>query len=152
MTKVSTYETLYEMAVQFADSSYLFSFVPDEEVNRQAAELVTSCQSVSPEDLKQLESARSLINYADATDQRDWDRRTLHRFVKGLLSDFHQSPKQYVYRPSKEGPDGDSWEVVGVHLDGFEDWVAYVSTETVALNLIAVLDNPSLVQEVSNAA
>lgn len=152
MSNVKTYESLYECTealVEIADS-----VDPDQrdEWLPKASEFVTLCQGVDVNDRSSLSNVQALLDYADGTDHRDWDLEELRQFAQNISGELECSEKRYTYRSSNEGPEGDSWEVYGVYLDGSEDWVGYVTTETVALNLIAVLNNPSLVQEVSNAA
>lgn len=153
MSTVKTFQNVYKFAQRLIMENGQIPSNLDCDLKANAADLVTLCQSVDSVDRENLPSVQALIVYADVTDQRDWDLDDINRLAENISDELESSDKRYGYRASKEGPDGDSWEVFGAYLDGSEDWVAYVTTETVAQTLVLVLEKPHLVQEeLSNVA
>lgn len=153
MKLVRTFEELFQKSESFVDLVNSGAANVQHSWMAAANEMVRLAQAVDREDRALLPAVQCLVDYAESVDHRDYDLIELRDMALRLAQELEDSGKQYTYRPSSEGPDGDSWEVFGVYLNGHEDWVAFVVTETVAQNLIAVLNNPALVaEEVANAA
>lgn len=120
------YPNLYRFAETLAEQ-----WIDSESVDlEKAKDLVSDIINV-PETAR-TEAMLSIIQYATAT--RVWDESEVAQWPEVVMEELSNSDKQYLYRP-----DGEHWEVYGVYASGEEDWVATVSTQSVAERLIHVL-------------
>lgn len=97
----------------------------------KANDLVSDIVNIPQTD--RTDAMERIVQYATAT--RVWDQSDVAQWPSVVMDELSNSDKQYRYRP-----DGEHWEVFGVYASGEEDWVATVSTQSVAERLIRALD------------
>ena len=102
--------------------------------------LVAACRQVDPRDLEQVPTVAHIISKADVALHigNELHSEACLGWPQAIIDELERSDKQYAYRPQ-----GEDWEVYGVHLSGEEDWLATVVTETVAAKLVVVMSPPS---------
>ena len=122
------YETLYNLA-----ESINTSWSEREAVDwSEAEQLVSLCREI--DNIKELPDINSIVEYAASNDE--WDSGVVANWPDIIITELESVDKQYTYRET-----GDKWEVYGIYLTGAEDWVASVETETVASNLVEMMNN-----------
>ena len=129
---MNPYETLYNIA-----ESINTSWSEREAVDwSEAEQLVSLCREI--DNIKELPGISSIVEYADANNE--WDSGVVAEWPDIIISELSEGDKTYSYRAS-----GESWEVFGTFPSGNEDWIATVETETIASNLVKMMNNPDLI-------
>ncbi len=128
---MKTYPSLYELATSI-NNAWIESNAIDWS---EAEQLVRECSQI--EDLSTLPNIKAILKYADENDE--WDSEIVARWTDEIILDLDSGDKYYLTREK-----GDYWEVIGILPSGREDWVAVVSTETVANALLVVLKEPNI--------
>lgn len=121
------YPNLYRFAETLAEQW----LDPDSVDFEKANDLVSDIVNIPQTD--RTEAMERILQYATATSV--WDQSDVAQWPSVVMDELSNSDKQYRYRP-----DGEHWEMFGVYASGEEDWVATVSTQSVAERLIRALD------------
>jgi len=123
---MKTYEALYDYALALQSRWQANTGIAIAEYMPLAA----MCAEIT--DTTDLPDIAALVHYANHVD--DWNAKVVCQWPNQVITELEDSDKQYTYRAK-----GDDWEVYGVHLSGQEDWAGTVSTETLALGLVSIL-------------